>query len=49
MILGCTNCEVIFSTIGVLDWLILGIDEGTEMGYLVGSFHGSNYGNIEVS
>ena len=49
MILGCTNGELIFSTLRVSDWLILGIDEGNEMGYFIGSFHGSNYRKIEDS
>ena len=46
MILGCTNGELIFSTLGVSDLLILGIYEGTDMVPLVGAFHGYNDDNI---
>ena len=42
MILGCTDGEVLGSTLGSADRNTIGIDEGTDMDSIDGSFDGSN-------
>ena len=45
--MGIYDGKVIGTILGDVDVITLGIDVGTELCYLYGSFDGSNYGKIE--
>ena len=45
--LGSTNVKVLGTILGNVDVIILGIDIGTELGFLDGSLNVSNDGKLE--
>ena len=45
--LGCNDGKVFGIILGNVDRITLGLDIGTELGFLYGPFDGSNEGNLE--